>query len=467
MEEVTLPKTNLAPALPFEAIRQRLADLGFCPRDIRALAEQTEFPRIPFRSHQLCFLRDYANDILKHPIGTKALAELFEMSERTVRRNLVQGPQAPGPLGRHLALDDESEAGLVTTLLDAFEAGQAKTKKQLLQIVRERHGSKFTRGWVNSFIGRHLDALRTCRSLPQEETRLTVPRSQLEEHIATLKVHLMGKCAELVFNLDELGSADWEDRKVKKVIAPAAVPKEDVFHSVSRRHRHTTLLACISAAGDAMTPMLITSSPIRESLWSRGLRQNEDVMVRHRTPAYIDEELFFGYISDVFIPYVLAVRNRPELESEPAVLLMDSALPHVSARILQKLGENNIIAITFPAHTTNLFQALDLVFFGVLKRLKATAQGEFDDDSVNAQLTKLIQAYEQTATSSTIRGSFRKAGLCLDVTAQPFRIRVEEQTVRENPGFKEVWDRNVSVGDLTRRRQLQRFGIINSDFLPV
>jgi hypothetical protein len=42
---------------------------------------------------------------------------------------------------------------------------------------------------------------------------------------------------------------------------------------------------------------------------------------------------------------------------------MDSALPHISERILRSLGENNIIALTFPAHTTNLFQNLDLVFF--------------------------------------------------------------------------------------------------------
>jgi hypothetical protein len=37
-------------------------------------------------------------------------------------------------------------------------------------------------------------------------------------------------------------------------------------------------------------------------------------------------------------------------------------------------------------HTTdNLCQALDLIFFGALKKLKATALGEFDDQSVNAQ----------------------------------------------------------------------------------
>jgi hypothetical protein len=104
--------------------------------------------------------------------------------------------------------------------------------------------------------------------LLQEDRRLTVPRIQLEEHIQTMKmkVHVAGKFSELVFNLDELDSADWADRKVKKVIVPADVRNEDVYHAVSRRHRHVTLLTCVSAAGHALPPMLITGNPIPESL---------------------------------------------------------------------------------------------------------------------------------------------------------------------------------------------------------
>jgi hypothetical protein len=154
------------------------------------------------------------------------------------------------------------------------------------------------------------------------------------------------------------------------------------------------------------------------------------------------------------------------METETGVFLMDSALPHRSARILQLLRQNNILVITFPAHTTKLFQALDFVFFGALKTLKATAEGEFDDDSVNAQIAKLIQADEQIATSGTIHGSFQKAGMDREVTVRPFGIRVVEETLRENPGFPEVWDRNVCLEDGTRRGQVHRFGIVSLEFLP-
>jgi hypothetical protein len=67
---------------------------------------------------------------------------------------------------------------------------------------------------VNRFIGRHVHELQTCRSMPQEDTRMLVPRVYLEEYIrllTTLHTHVARKCGELVFNLDELGSSDWED----------------------------------------------------------------------------------------------------------------------------------------------------------------------------------------------------------------------------------------------------------------
>jgi hypothetical protein len=356
----------------------------------------------------------------------KELSTTFQMNERTVGKNLQRGPQDPSPLGRHHALAEDAEATLVSIILEAYQDKEAMDRKQLLNLVRERFNPTATKGWINTFIAWHLDASQTCRSLPQEDVRLMVPRVQLEERINILKSHLTGKCAELVFNLDELGSADWEDRTIRKVIAAVSVAKKDVFHPVSRRQCHMTILVCVSAAGDALTPLLITATQIKPSLWSRGFAQDEDAIIRYRVPAYVDEELFYTYICNVIVPYVVSIRTGSELEHETAVILMDSALPHVSERVLRTLGENNILVLTFPAHTKNVFQSLDLVFFGALKKLKATAIAELDDKSANEQITKLLQAYEQTATSATIRGSFQKAGLWLNVTVSPFRIEVEE-----------------------------------------
>jgi hypothetical protein len=153
-------------------------------------------------------------------------------------------------------------------------------------------------------------------------------------------------------------------------------------------------------------------------------------MVLQRSPAYIDEELFYEYLTHVFIPYLANLRTTEAFSDEVATLLMDSALPHVSERCLRFLGENRVLAVAFPARTTTIFQVLDLVFFGALKKLKMTADGEFDDDSVNNQITKLVQVYEQTATSITIRSSFHRAGMVLNTSGRPFRLTVDEESLR-------------------------------------
>jgi hypothetical protein len=117
---------------------------------------------------------------------------------------------------------------------------------------------------------------------------------------------------------------------------------------------------------------------------------------------------------------------------------MDSALPHVSERCLELSGDNRLLAVGFRAHTTHFFQAIDLVFFCMLKKLKAGAQSKVDVNPANDQLTKPIQACEQMATSTTIPASFPKAGLVPDTSVRPFRLRFNEEEVRENAGFRKI-----------------------------
>jgi hypothetical protein len=143
--------------------------------------------------------------------------------------------------------------------------------------------------------------------------------------------------------------------------------------------------------------------------------------------------------------YLANLRTTEAFSDKYAILLMDSALPHVSERCLRLFGGNYVLSVAFPAHTTNIFQALDFVFFGALKKLKMAAGGEFDDDSVSIEISKLVQAYEKTATSITIPSSFRWAGMVLDTSGRSFRFTVNEESLRENPGFKRIWDRGIKI----------------------
>jgi hypothetical protein len=144
---------------------------------------------------------------------------------------------------------------------------------------------------------------------------------------------------------------------------------------------------------------------------------------------------------------------------------MHSAPAHPSERVLRLLGENKIFAVVFPDHTTNIFQALDLVFFGAMNKLKATVPGEFGEDSMDEQILKLLQAYEQIATSVTIRGLFRKAGIYSIVESWALKVNFNEEKLHNNARLKELWEHNISIAELSRSRRLQTFRIINAEFL--
>jgi hypothetical protein len=112
-----------------------------------------------------------------------------------------------------------------------------------------------------------------------------------------------------------------------------------------------------------------------------------------------------------------------------------------------------------------IVQARDLLLFGSLKKLQTSDTREFDDRSMNNQVTKLLQVDEQAASFMTIHGSFQKAGLIPDTRSRPFRLQFDEGRFRENAGSREIWEGNVTIVELSRRRRVWRFGITNSEFL--
>jgi hypothetical protein len=86
---------------------------------------------------------------------------------------------------------------------------------------------------------------------------------------------------------------------------------------------------------------------------------------------------------------------------------------------------------------------------------------------VHTQIRKLPWTYEQMALPFMIRPSFCKAELSLNTQTPPFKLEFNEEVQRQDDGFKELWDRNISVAGLSRRRRADRFGTLDAKFLDV
>jgi hypothetical protein len=115
---------------------------------------------------------------------------------------------------------------------------------------------------------------------------------------------------------------------------------------------------------------------------------------------------------------------------------VNSVEAHVSERNLRLPPENKILALVFPMRTSNLFQGLKFVFFVAMKNNKGQLANEPEAASIHGQIRKLVQAYEQIATSLAVRSCFRKAELSPSTQTRPFKLGYNEGALRQNDGLK-------------------------------
>jgi hypothetical protein len=80
---------------------------------------------------------------------------------------------------------------------------------------------------------------------PDKKGRAPKYRERFEIIIQDLHEYVQGCIAELVFNLDEIGISDWEDRETKKVITLAAMLRLTRHHAVSRNVKHISAICCM------------------------------------------------------------------------------------------------------------------------------------------------------------------------------------------------------------------------------
>jgi hypothetical protein len=163
----------------------------------------------------------------------------------------------------------------------------------------------------------------------------------------------------------------------------------------------------------------------------------------------------------VFMPNVNELRSLEQLANEDAVFLMDNYPTHVGEEVSTILCNAQVRIITWPPHTTHIFQELDLCLFGVLKR-RGQYLLPFDDDQMMAGFFfKIYRTFRQTMTEQNIWGAFQEAGFEFDTSTEPYRLVFNEEECRSTREFQEIWSRDFPLENLSTRRQNARFGWIN------
>jgi hypothetical protein len=230
------------------------------------------------------------------PISIGVLTRAFGCVCERVTQALAHRLEPPENRRRHLAMAREIEQQIVHWMEYSAAKRTAVTARDVREHFSRRYKFVATSGWVNSFLGRHADRLWKAKSAPQEAQRLKTPRCFLEETVRSIAQHVQGRPTELVFNLDEVGISEWDDRTVKKknVIVPRSSRGQTVHHKINRRLNHLSVIVCMSAAGENLTPHSVTSqdSPVvRRQLKKRGVRFDTDFILKSRAKPYINAEI--------------------------------------------------------------------------------------------------------------------------------------------------------------------------------
>jgi hypothetical protein len=374
------------------------------------MLRSAEWCALDSRNQQLVFLCDFAQTECSTRLPAAIVAQIFEIQVGHVWKIQSKAQKNPKPPYRPLALSPEQEDAVVALIESGYADGNFTSNRDVLNFVESEFGKCLTHRWLHYFLERN--ASRVCRSVvsPQEQTRLQVPRLFLEQYIKIIKEWIPLVPAELIFNIDECGFSDWEERKAKPVLIPSRVRNATLHYPIDRRIRHQTLICCITAAGDAYCPLLMSADRSVRQVFDLGVRDGIDLKIEIAASPYVTQELFNTYIDEVVISVAVANRELAGCSGKPAILLRDNCSAHCCDDVLKKLARHGIHVITYPPHTSHIFQVLDVLLFGVLKRGKKYQRR---DDSLHRDVDhvlRLFRAYEQATTSRQSEHLGRKRG---------------------------------------------------------
>jgi hypothetical protein len=189
--------------------------------------------------------------------------------------------------------------------------------------------------------------------------------------------------------------------------------------------KHISVITCISAAKESLTPSIITSQasrPVWEQLKKHGVRFAPDFVLRSNPKPDMNAKSFLDYIQMVSLPNLAELRTLDGFAEETGVLLMDNCPSHMSDDVISLLTEARVPVTTLAPNTTQIFQVLDVALFGVLKP-RPRYQLPFEDEKEIVEfIMKVYHDFKQTMVESNIREAFWAIGFEFDTEAEQYRL---------------------------------------------
>jgi Skp family chaperone for outer membrane proteins len=235
-----------------------------------------------------------------------------------------------------------------------------------------------------------------------------------------------------MYNVDEKGFLVGIGIKMRRIMSREAYEKGRCRQATHDGNREfLTLIACISALGIAIPPVLLYKGSSRDlqDTWVEDLREKDLFHFASTENGWTNDAYGMEWLKTVFEPL-----TRPKRATTKRLLIVDGHSSHVNLAFIEYASRHGIIILILPPHSTHRLQPLDLNCFLPLGTKYGVHLNEWFHKSFGqVSMTKRTflpifrLAWEESFTKDNIQGGFRKAGIW------PFSPPIVLNTIKRRP----------------------------------
>lgn len=358
-------------------------------------------------------------------MGYKAAAKVYSVPRATlkdyVKSDLTPKECVRSKFGRKPVFSAELEKSLVQYCLDMEEHYYGLTISDLRRLayqlaIKNQVPNPFSseakaagKKWVRLFFKRHPElSLRLPQNLSMARAK-GFTQKNVEKYFSILKTELkkINFDPSKIFNVDETGITVVQHKATRVVTCKG---KKQVHKlSSAERGATTTVITCMSAAGQYIPPLLI----FPQKRWQEELLDGAPPgsIGGCSDSGWVTGPLFLKW----FEHFISTVRPSKE---KPVLLILDGHYSHTrNLELIDRAREAGVSIVCLPPHSTDKLQPLDVAFMFPLKTRYAKAIEHWLASNPNRIVKKLqvsslfCEAYLRAATLETAVNGFRKTGI--------------------------------------------------------
>jgi hypothetical protein len=191
---------------------------AFDENRVKYWLHEIKLHRSDLSDRQIVFFHDFVQNECGRTLTASQIATIFGIQSEQVRKIRCKAQSKGKSPHRSFALDTNQDAAVVGFIQAEYSTGNFVRRRDLLNFVEREFQKRLTCSWIRSFLARNAFWVCAVTVSPQTKGRMEVPRHFLDEYLKLIK-----ECvpSELIFDINECGFSDPEERKEKLVIIPA------------------------------------------------------------------------------------------------------------------------------------------------------------------------------------------------------------------------------------------------------